>query len=96
VKCVPSLWTGQLSLIPANKSLQHKINIKITSPTISSTEAETNPGAVIEEQLSSDHVASCHFALYNIRKTRPYLTQYATQLFVQVVVICCPDYCNAL
>src|SRR4029434_4738723 len=36
------------------------------------------------------HIASvsrsCRFALYNIRKIRPYLTQYATQLLVQTLV----------
>ena len=35
-------------------------------------------------------------ALYNIRKIRPYLTQYATQLLVQTLVSSHLDYCNAL
>src|SRR4029434_2990474 len=39
---------------------------------------------------------SCRFALYNIRKIRPYLTQYATQLLVQTLVSSQLDYCNAL
>src|SRR4029434_8684229 len=39
---------------------------------------------------------SCRFALYNIRKIRPYLTQYATQLLVQTLVSSHLDYCNAL
>src|SRR4029434_1067634 len=47
-----------------------------------------------------DHIASvsrsCRFALYNIRKIRPYLTQYATQLLVQTLVSSRLDYCNAL
>ena len=33
---------------------------------------------------------------YNIRKIRPYLTQYATQLLVQTLVSYRLDYCNAL
>ena len=37
-----------------------------------------------------------NFALYNIRKIRPYLTQYATQLLVQTLVSSRLDYCNAL
>src|SRR4029434_213743 len=48
----------------------------------------------------TDHIASvsrsCRFALYNIRKIRPYLTQYATQLLVQTMVNSRLDYCNAL
>ena len=39
---------------------------------------------------------SCRYTLYNIRKIRPYLTQYATQLLVQAMVISRLDYCNAL
>uniref|UniRef100_A0A3B1JGU2 Biogenesis of lysosomal organelles complex-1, subunit 6, pallidin n=1 Tax=Astyanax mexicanus TaxID=7994 RepID=A0A3B1JGU2_ASTMX len=38
---------------------------------------------------------SCRFALYNIGKIRPFLTQQATQLLVQAVVISRLDYCNA-
>ncbi len=39
---------------------------------------------------------SCRFALHNIRKIRPFLTQHAAQLFVQALVISRLDYCNAL
>ena len=58
---------------------------------------------MIDNQLTfKDHVASvartCRFALLNIRKIRPYqdLTQHATQLLVQVMVISRLDYYNAL
>ncbi len=48
----------------------------------------------------SDHTAktarSCRFALYNIRKIRPFLSEHATQLFVQALVRSRLDYCNAL
>ncbi len=47
-----------------------------------------------------DHIAktarSCRFTLHNIRKIRPFLTQHAAQLLVQVLVISRLDYCNAL
>ncbi len=39
---------------------------------------------------------SCRFALHNIRKIRPFLTQHAAQLLVQALVISRLDYCNAL
>src|SRR4029434_7213109 len=60
-----------------------------------------NLGVIIDDQLTfTDHIGSvsrsCHFALFNIRKIRPYLTQYATQLLVQTLVNSHLDYCNAL
>ncbi len=47
-----------------------------------------------------EHIAktaqSCRFALHNIRKIRPFLTEHAAQLLVQALVIYRLDYCNAL
>ncbi len=47
-----------------------------------------------------DHIAktarSCRFALHNIRKIRPFLTEHAAQLLVQALVISSLDYSNAL
>ena len=39
---------------------------------------------------------SCRFLLYSIRRIRPYLTTYSTQLLVQAMVISRLDYCNSL
>ena len=39
---------------------------------------------------------SCRFSLYNIRRIQCFLTQHATQLLVQVLVISRLDYCNSL
>ncbi len=39
---------------------------------------------------------SCRFALHNIRKIKPFLTEHAAQLLVQALVISRLDYCNAL
>ncbi|KAL2092511.1 hypothetical protein ACEWY4_012309 [Coilia grayii] len=69
--------------------------------TIAPKKVAKNLGVVIDHRLSfSDHIASvarpCRYALYNITKIRPYLTQYATQLLVQAMVISRLDYCNAL
>ncbi len=42
------------------------------------------------------HARSCRFALYNIRKIRPFLSEQAAQLLVQALVLSRLDYCNAL
>ncbi len=60
-----------------------------------------NLGVVIDDQLRfTDHIAttarSCRFALYNIRKIRPFLSEQAAQLLVQALVLSRLDYCNAL
>ena len=39
---------------------------------------------------------TCRFFLYNIRRIRPFLTTYSTQLFVQAMVLSYLDYCNSL
>ncbi len=51
---------------------------------------------LIDKLNFSDHITktarSCRFALYNIKKTRPFLSEHATQLLVLSRL----DYCNAL
>ncbi len=48
----------------------------------------------------TDHITktarSFRFALYNIKKIRPFLSEHATQLLVQALVLSRFDYCNAL
>ena len=39
---------------------------------------------------------ACRFFLYNIRRIRPFLNTYWTQLLVQAMVLSCLDYCNSL
>ncbi len=67
---------------------------------------------MIDDKLNfSDHITktarSCRFAgpiqyynnitkIYNIRKIRPFLSEHATQLLVQALVLSRHDYCNAL
>ncbi len=60
-----------------------------------------NIGVIFDDQLTfKEHIAktarSCRFALHNIRKIRPFLTEQAAQLLVQALVISWLDYCNAL
>ncbi len=56
---------------------------------------------MIDVQLTySDHIAktarSYRFALFNIKKIRPFLSEHASQLLVQALVLSRLDYCNAL
>ncbi len=60
-----------------------------------------NIGVIFDDQLTfKDYIAktsrSCRFALHNIRKIRPFLTQHAAQVLVYALVISRLDYCNAL
>ena len=60
-----------------------------------------NLGVMIDDQLTFKvNVASIaqsrRFDLYNIRKIRPYLSEHATQLLVQALVISRIDYCSSL
>ncbi len=76
-------------------------SIQLGSSTITPSRTARNLGVVIDDQLSfTDHIAttarSCRFALYNIRKIRPFLSEQAAQLLVQALVLSRLDYCNAL
>ncbi len=76
-------------------------SIQLGSSTITPSRTARNLGVVIDDQLSfTDHIAttarSCRFALYNIRKIRPFLSEQAAQLLVQALVLARLDYCNAL
>ncbi len=56
---------------------------------------------MIDDQLTfSDHITktgrSCRFALFNIKKIRPFLSEHASQLLVQALLLSRLDYCNAL
>ncbi len=96
-----NLAKTELLVVPANPSLHHNFSIQLGSSTITPSRTARNLGVVIDDQLSfTDHIAttarSCRFALYNIRKIRPFLSEQATQLLVQSLVLSRLDYCNAL
>lgn len=96
-----NLSKTELLVLPAKPTIHHDINIKTDSLWLAPTRVVRNLGVMIDDQLTfSNHVASvarsCRYALYNIRKIRPYLTQHTTQLLTQAVVISKLDYCNAL
>ncbi len=91
----------ELLLFPATPTLQHDFTIQLDSSTITPSSSVRNLGVIFDDQLTfKEHIAktagSCRFALHNIRKIRPFLTQHAAQLLVQALVISRLDYCNAL
>ncbi len=96
-----NLVKTELLVFPATPTLQHNITIQIDSSTITPSSSVRNIGVIFDDQLTfKDHIAktarSCRFALHNIRKIRPFLSQHASQLLVQALVISKLDYCNAL
>ncbi|XDV35472.1 hypothetical protein PO909_005412 [Leuciscus waleckii] len=96
-----NLAKTELLVLPANPSLQHDFTIQLESSLITPSRSVRNLGVTFDDQLTfTDHISktarSCRFALHNIRKIRPFLTEHATQLIVQALVISMLDYCNAL
>ncbi len=96
-----NLAKTELLVFPATPTLQHDFTIQLGSSTITPSSSVRNLGVIFKDQLTfKDHIAktarSCMFALHNIRKIRPFLTQHAAQLLVQALVIARLDYCNAL
>ncbi len=96
-----NLAKTELLVVSANPSLHHNFTFQLGSSTITSSKTARNLEVVIDDKLNfSDHIAktarSCRFALYNIRKIRPFLSEHATQLLVQALVLSRLDYCNAL
>ncbi len=96
-----NLAKTELLVVSANPSLHHNFTFQLGSSTITSSKTAKNLGDVIDDKLNfSDYIAktarSCRFALYNIRKIGPFLSEHATQLLVQALVLSRLDYCNAL
>ncbi len=96
-----NLAKTELLVFPATPTLQHDFTIQLGSLTITPSASVRNFGVIFDDQLTfKEHIAktarSCRFALHNIRKIRPFLTEHAAQLLVQVLVISRLDYCNAL
>ncbi|XP_050967901.1 uncharacterized protein LOC127166568, partial [Labeo rohita] len=96
-----NLAKTELLIFPATPTLQHDFTINLGTLTITPSSSARNLGVIFDDQLTfKDHIAktarSCRFALHNIRKIRPFLTEQATQLLVQALVISRLDYCNAL
>ncbi len=96
-----NLAKTELLVVSANQSFHHNLSIQLGSSNITPPKTARNLGIVIDDKLNfSDHITktawSCRFALYNIKKVRPFLSEHATQLLVQALVVSRLDYCNAL
>ncbi len=101
------LVTGVPLVLPATPTLQHDFTIQLGSSTITPSSYPIrsypirNLGVIFDDQLTfKDHITktarSCRFALHNLRKIRPFLTQHAPQPLVEALIISRLDYCNAL
>ncbi len=96
-----NLAKTELLAFTATPTLQHDFMIQLGSSSINPSASVRNLGVIFNDQLTfKEHIAktarSCRFALHNIRKIRPFLTEHAAQLLVQALVISRLDYCNAL
>ncbi len=93
-----NLAKTELLVVSANPSFHHNFTFQLGSSTITPSKTARNLGVVIDKLNFSDHITktaqSCRFALYN--KIRPFLSEHATQLLVQALVLSRLDYCNAL
>ncbi len=96
-----NLAKTELLVVPATPTLQHDFSIQLGTSIITPSTSVRNLGVIFDDQLTfKEHIAktarSCRFALHNIRKIRPFLTEHAAQLLVQALVVSRLDCCNAL
>ncbi len=96
-----NLAKTELLVVSANPSFHHNFTFQLASSTITPSKTARNIGVVIDAKLNfTDHITktawSCRFSLYNINKIRPFLSEHATQLLVQALVLSRLEYCNAL
>ncbi len=82
-----NLAKTELLVFPATPTLQHDFTIQLGSSSITPSCSVRNLGVIFDDQLTfKDLIAktarSCRFALHNIIKIRPFLTEHAAQLLV--------------
>ncbi len=88
-------------MVASNPYFHHNFHIQLGSSTITPSKTARNLGVMIDDQLTfTDHITktarSCSFALYNIKKIRRFLSEHASRLIVQALVLSRLDYCDAL
>ncbi|KAJ8386055.1 hypothetical protein AAFF_G00177440 [Aldrovandia affinis] len=96
-----NLGKTELLFLPAKGSPMIDASITVEGSIVSPSQSARSLGVTLDNQLCfSCHIAAitrtCRFSLHNIRRIRPFLTQEATQLLVQALVISRLDYCNSL
>ncbi|MGH0175809.1 UNVERIFIED_CONTAM: hypothetical protein FKN15_070281 [Acipenser sinensis] len=98
-----NLSKSDLLFFPSSSSPSSDLSISVPldSTTLSPSSSAKNLGVTLDPCLSySQHISTlartCRFFLSNIRRIRPFLTNYATQLLVQALVLSRLDYCNSL
>ncbi|XP_051506392.1 uncharacterized protein LOC127413344 [Myxocyprinus asiaticus] len=94
-------WKSKDPADLANPAVEQNITMQLGATTVTPSKTVRNLGVTIDNRLNfTDHISktarSCRITLYNIRKIRPFLSEHATQLLVQSLVITRLDYCNAL
>ncbi len=73
----------QLLVVSANPSFHQNFTFQLGSSTITPSETARNLGVVFDDKLNfTEHITktarSCRFALYNIKKISPFLSEHAT------------------
>uniref|UniRef100_A0A673ZSF1 Reverse transcriptase domain-containing protein n=1 Tax=Salmo trutta TaxID=8032 RepID=A0A673ZSF1_SALTR len=96
-----NLGKTELLFLPGKDCPFHDLAITVDNSLVSSPQSAKNLGVILDNTLSfSTNIKavtrSCRFMLYNIRRVRPCLTQEATQVLIQALVISRLDYCNSL
>ncbi|KAJ8405554.1 hypothetical protein AAFF_G00315340 [Aldrovandia affinis] len=96
-----NLGKTELLFLPAKGSPMIDASITVEGSIVSPSQSARSLGVTLDNQLCfSSHIAvitqTCRFSLHNIRRIRLFLTQEATQLLVQALVISRLDYCNSL
>ncbi len=86
-----NLAKTELLVLPATPTPQHDFMIQLGSSKITPSTSVRNLGVIFDDQLTfREHITktarSCRFALHNIRKIWPFLTEHAAQLLVQPLV----------
>ncbi len=96
-----NLANTELLVVPSNPLFHHNFTIQLDTSIITPSKTARNLGVVIDDQLTfTEHIAkttrSCRFALFNIKRIRPFLSEHASQLLVQALVLSRLAYCNTL
>ncbi len=82
-----NLAKTELLVVSANPSFHHNFTFQLGSSTITPSKTAGNLIVVFDDKLNfTDHITktarSFRFALYNIKKIRPFLSEHATQHLV--------------